>query len=188
MPVNDCGICELINCSRVAGLNESDFKITLIKLLCEIADNTAGGGGGSAVATIEYFICDNGTQKIVQICYDGCSVISVTFLTLDRVASTAPADWGDVVAGVCGAGAAIAGSATTTYVSATAGGSVTAGAYSATIRNVGDANGTVGGVALFPGEEVSYQAFVDPVTNIFKKLPALGYDATGTTFHVSSVS
>lgn len=69
--------------------------------------------------------------------------------------------------------------------SSTGVGSTTAGRQSVSIANVGIAAGIVGGVSIAPGAVVSYNAYHDPVSNEFKRLAAIAYDATGTTFLIS---
>lgn len=61
----------------------------------------SAGGDGSGVFNFEYFICDNGTQKIVQICGTSCGEYNVNYLAFDRSESTEPADWNLVTAGSC---------------------------------------------------------------------------------------
>jgi len=55
-------------------------------------------------------------------------------------------------------------------------------AYSFSIANVGNANGTALGATLAPGEVVNFDAGV--LNNVFA---TVSYDATGTTFLITSV-
>jgi len=63
------------------------------------------GGDGpitiNGVFNFEYFICDNGTPKIVQVCGQSCGDYNLNYLALDRQESTEPADWNLVTAGAC---------------------------------------------------------------------------------------
>lgn len=73
-----------------------------------------GGGGGDTITAFEYPICDNGTQKIVHVCINNCSEVSVSFLALDRSVSTEPSDWNVVEYGTCGSGGLPENAATAT--------------------------------------------------------------------------
>lgn len=55
----------------------------------------------NGVFNFEYFICDDGVQKIVQICGTSCGAYNVNYLAFDRSESTEPADWNLVTAGSC---------------------------------------------------------------------------------------
>lgn len=74
-----------------------------------------------------------------------------------------------------------AGSTTLTRTSTATSGTVAAGAYSVTIANVGGSDGTVLTVAIKPGQTLNFNAVADNAAQIFKKLPAIAYDGTGTT-------
>lgn len=50
---------------------------------------------------VEYPICDNGTQKLAQITFVNGVATSVTYLLLNRTASTTPADFTLVTYGIC---------------------------------------------------------------------------------------
>lgn len=60
----------------------------------------------------------------------------------------------------------------------------TAGLASVSIANIGDADGTVDGETLEPGEVVSFNSYEDPVNRVFNRIPAISFDATGTTFRI----
>lgn len=64
-------------------------------------------------------------------------------------------------------------------------GNTTAGIQRLSVFNSGGANGTFNGITLFPGTGREYEAYLDPVTNEFKRIAAMAYDATGTTFDIS---
>lgn len=66
-----------------------------------IADLVACGSGAASTSLLEYIICDNKVNKIVQIPVTGATPGSPTYLLLDRTASAAPADWSLVQAGGC---------------------------------------------------------------------------------------
>jgi hypothetical protein len=65
----------------------------------------------------------------------------------------------------------------------TTAGSIAAGTYSASISNVGTANGTVKATTLKPGETVNFDAGA-----INNTLDAIDYDATGTEFLIIFIS
>lgn len=67
---------------------------------------TGGGSSGNPLALVEYFICDDGVQKIVSICGTACDTLTVSYLLLDRTTSTEPVDWDAVTAGDCGSSGA----------------------------------------------------------------------------------
>jgi hypothetical protein len=56
---------------------------------------------GGSVSVIEYLICDNGVNKIVQIPVNNGVLGTPVYLLLDRTASTAPTNWSLVQAGGC---------------------------------------------------------------------------------------
>lgn len=60
-----------------------------------------GTGETTSASLLEYLICDNKVNKIVQIPVTGSTPGSPTYLLLDRTASAAPADWSLVQAGGC---------------------------------------------------------------------------------------
>lgn len=78
-----------------------------------------------------------------------------------------------------------AGSASLAYTAVTNSGTVAAGAFGVSIANVGNAAGTVLGTAFPAGAVVEFQAVEDPVNLLLKKLPAIAYNATGTTFNIA---
>lgn len=58
------------------------------------------------------------------------------------------------------------------------------GAHRVSIQNVGEANGTVMGAQLQPGDTFEVTAYADPVTRQFVRVAQVPYDATGTTFRI----
>lgn len=60
-------------------------------------------------------------------------------------------------------------------------GTVAAGAVKAVFENTGAVNVTVNGATLAPGNQLVFEAFFDPVANVFNRLPAIAWDATGVT-------
>lgn len=83
----------------------------------------------------------------------------------------------------------IAVNAAATFIAATAAGATAAGLSSVTVTNVGTTNGTVLGTPLFPGETVTYNAYVDPVTRQFRRLPAITYVGTATAIlHIATMN
>ncbi len=63
--------------------------------------SSGGGGGGGGIGLAEYFICDNGLQKIVSLCGTSCGTVVVSFLLLNRLPTAAPSDWNKVTLGSC---------------------------------------------------------------------------------------
>jgi hypothetical protein len=63
---------------------------------------------------------------------------------------------------------------------AVAAGSVVAGKQSVSFTNTGTANATVQGANMKPGESRSWEAYLDPVTNVYRRLPAIAYSASAT--------
>lgn len=135
---------------------------------------TVGNGVGAAAVNIQ----DGGNSITV----DG----SVGVTNGAGVAAVNIQDGGNsiTVDGIVTQTAATAGTQTETFVASSGAGSVAAGAYSASISNVGVAAATVLGVSVPPGSTVNFAATYDPVTNIYKYLPAIAYDGTGTTLNV----
>lgn len=76
--------------------------------------------------------------------------------------------------------ATTAAAATIARLRAVAAGNVAANKQSATFTNVGTADATVLGVVLVPGETITYTAYLDPVTNIYRRLPVIAYVASAT--------
>ncbi len=64
-------------------------------------------------------------------------------------------------------------------------GSTTANILGWSITNIGNANGTLDGAILAPGQNEFLNAELDPVTGIYKRLPSVSFDATGTAFTLS---
>jgi len=64
-----------------------------ISLLVQCTDITA--------VSTEYLICDNGVQKIVRVCWQGCTPTGVSYFFLDRTVAPVPADFADVLFGAC---------------------------------------------------------------------------------------
>lgn len=64
-------------------------------------------------------------------------------------------------------------------------GSIPAGAASVTIVNTGATAGVVQSIPIAAGETISINAYEDPVARRFYRVPAINYDATGTTFHIT---
>lgn len=80
-----------------------------------------------------------------------------------------------------------AGTATVNTILDVGIGSTTALAQSVAVTNTGGASGTWDGVLVPPGFSVSIEAYLDPVTEVYNRLPSIAYDATGTTFIITEV-
>ena len=79
-------------------------------------------------------------------------------------------------------GGAVSNEATISYVRATGGGTIAAGAVSVRVFNAGLVNGAFVGVVIKPGEMVE---LVVPFVNL--TFPALSYDGTGTELVITAV-
>lgn len=65
MPTKDCGACNQISCGNQR-LSDKDLRLLMARLLCEVADNTAGGGGGGGAAGTEAeLLVDEGDSDTV---------------------------------------------------------------------------------------------------------------------------
>lgn len=73
------------------------------------------------------------------------------------------------------------------YVSSTTG-TVDVGAISVSFLNVGGADAIVLGQALVAGQSLNLDAVIDPVNHVFKTLPSMTYDGTGTTLSITVMS
>jgi hypothetical protein len=80
-------------------------------------------------------------------------------------------------------GVTIGASRVTNIDRPTSTGTIAAGTYSASISNVGNANGDVKGTTLKPGETVNFDAGA-----INNTLDAIDYNATGTEFLIVYIS
>lgn len=79
---------------------------------------------------------------------------------------------------------AASGTASYTFDTVSAAGSTTAGLASLSIKNTGGSAGTIGGETVAAGEVLNFSASWNPVTKTFKYVPAVAYNATGTTFRI----
>lgn len=165
------------------GTDTATVLSQLLALVSKLTTQSALGEDGS----FEYPICDNGVTKFVHICTKGCGVSSVSYYSVDRNTTEAPQNWSLVSAGACGAGAPTAGTAVAAFLEITDASSVAAGKQFARFRNVGISEATVLGTTLRVGEEITFTAYLDPVTSVFKRLPALAYDSSSTVLHITTI-
>jgi hypothetical protein len=84
-------------------------------------------------------------------------------------------------------GASADGLAVLGYTVETTAGSVTAGKQSVSFNNVGVANATVLGTVLKPGKTVEFTGYLDPVDQVYFRLPAIAYNGTGTELAISTI-
>jgi hypothetical protein len=126
-----------------------------------------------------------------EVCWDTGVTSGMAFAVFDPVAGTT--SFIDQLTGAAVAPANIVACPTwgtaqpaVTRVVSSAAGSVAAGMAGVTITNVGAAAGTVAGVAIAAGETVSWNAYSDPVTQNFNRLPAIAYNGTGTTLSIAT--
>ena len=70
----------------------------------------------------------------------------------------------------------------------TGAGSTTANLLSLSVTNVGGAAGIWAGASLPAGFSLSLSQEYDAASNEYKRVPAIAYDATGTTFFISEYS
>lgn len=87
--------------------------------------------------------------------------------------------WG--VAGAGGSGFPVATTRTPNFFITTTSGTLAAGFRSVTISNTGSTSGTVLGIALASGEAVEWDCGLNDT------LAAIAYDATGTTFKITTL-
>lgn len=130
-----------------------------------VTDDTA-----SAVATAVAAAIDGDSEFSASA---NGAVVTVTHTTADDVADGA------------------AGTSTfTTFTVDTNGvapdGSTTAGSWEVSIANVGGADGTVDGVTVPDGATVSFRGYFDEFSRQSKRIDAIPYDATGTTFLIAT--
>ena len=64
-----------------------------------------------------------------------------------------------------------------TYLYTTGAGTITSGVQKWSISNVGDNNAELDGQIFPPDATVTYEAYLDPVTNVYKRLSGLDWDA-----------
>lgn len=192
----------------------------------------------------EYFICDNGIQKLVRVCWENCEPKSMQYFDAGRNETVGPADFNLVKLGDCppskeptytvqpgclrretgervtvflvstiidgnvaltkifgvdgsqlnlvGEDIVYPGACSPDYVNgavsrmvANGAGSIGPGKNSVSIMNVGAANGLVLGNPLLPGDSFHADAYFDYTDNMFKRLPAISYDGSGTTLHIA---
>jgi hypothetical protein len=81
-----------------------------------------------------------------------------------------------------------AANAVVSITTAAGAGATTAGIRSLSIANVGGASGTVDGDTFQAGSTLELTAIWDPVTQTFLKVPAISYDATGTSYRIVEVA
>lgn len=164
-PCDVCGGC------IPANIDQRLFHQMALVALCDIVAAIEGGGGIADNVNIAAYggVATTLGQKLMAasipvVIASDQSAISVT---------EAPATLGAEVVG---------------FTSTSGAGATTASIYSVSIANVGGAAGVLGGVAFEAGGVVNISAVEDPITGVFKKVPAIAYDATGTTFRIVEVS
>lgn len=168
MAFDPCDVCS--GCIP-ANIDDRAFHQMALVALCQIVAAIEGGGGLTEDVNISAYggVATTLGQKLMA------ASIPVVFAS-DQSPLT--------VTGSVVQTPATVGVQTETFVASSGVGSVAAGAYSASISNVGVAAGTVLGVSVPPGATVNFAATYDPVTNIYKYLPAIAYDGTGTILNV----
>lgn len=148
---------------------------------------SGGGGGSSGIGVLEYFICDDGNQKIVRLCGTACGSLTTTYYLLNGTPSTEPESWSLVTAGPC-PDFVTNGVLDVTRLTATGAGNIAGGAYSVSILNTGGATGQVLGEDIVEGQSINLTAIYDNFNNVFKYLPAIDYDGSGTTLSITVVA
>lgn len=154
---------------------------------------TVGACDGSGSATDAYAfqfdrLCDDGTPfyRIALFTNNTTTPTSVTDLELDL--STAYTVAGTVTAGPC----AESTTTTLTRVNSSATGTVASGTLSFEICNEGTSTGTVtvGGTTsnLIPASCWSYSAVFNEASRQYRVTPAVTFDASGTTFTVTTAN
>ena len=84
-------------------------------------------------------------------------------------------------AGNCAASTVTVGAAVAGILNTIVNGSVPAGKQSISFTNIGTSTATVGGQNLPAGATVSWEAYLDPVANQYKRLPIIIYAANATS-------
>ena len=64
-------------------------------------------------------------------------------------------------------------------------GVIEAGANFASVVNAGSEPGVLLGAPFAVGASITFQAYADPATQTFHRLPEIDFDATGTVFHIA---
>jgi hypothetical protein len=65
---------------------------------------------------------------------------------------------------------------------------ISAGFQSLTLKNTGNVDITVKGVKMIPGEVITINASLDPVTGEYKKTPAIDYNATAGELKIETLT
>jgi hypothetical protein len=173
----------MVSCCTTAPVNVDK---TILATLQAIAASLSSG-----VDSESQVLCDPSTSAPILVRYRFAFVNGTqTSLVYDAWNQDGTLYTGSVSALVsCAEGATwTAGNLTVTRLSATGAGSIPINSYSASIVNVGGASGLVEGVALAATQSLNLTSVEDPVTKVFKKLPAISYDGTGTTLSITYLS
>ena len=86
-----------------------------------------------------------------------------------------------------GGGASAEADVTPTFISTTGAASTAAGLFEVSIANTGAATGLVAGVILPIGATITYRGYYDEFSTTMNRIAAIAYDATGTTFLITTI-
>lgn len=78
----------------------------------------------------------------------------------------------------------IVGVSTISNISTSANGTIPAGKQSVTFAGISGTSMTVNGVEILPGEQRTWNAYLDSITGIYRKLPEIPYVATGGVLRI----
>lgn len=166
-----------------AAVTLSGGTLTAGPCLGDVVEGTPTASGGNVQVLS---LCDDGTAFYRVVVYnDTTSVLSASSdFELDLSTSYTPS--GTVYSGPCRTTAP----ATLTRMISTGSGTIPLGALSWEICNEGTANGTItiGGTAttLIPGACMQYAGTYNEATRVQRTSPAVPYDATNTSYSVTS--
>lgn len=172
MPINPCDPC---GTCIPGNIDDALFHQMALAALCNILAAIQGGGGGGENVNVASWggVATSLGQKAMAASVPVVIASDQSAVPISGTVTTAPATTGTLA---------------NTFTSTSGAGSTTANIYSVVIVNTGGVAGTLGGLAFAAGEKFTETAILDPVTNVFKKVPAIAYDATGTTYTIIEVA
>lgn len=200
-----------LNCATSDLPNDDLFKQLMLQAACSIIAGGGGGGGGGGVVAVEScrVITDAGAWGNPGDIINDIRFFNTAVLPPEQVGQIFINETtGETVEGVDGTNSEVcpedalgADCATSLFVKTCAGdaangalvsssvtgaSTVTAGKWSVSIVNVGNANGTVDGQPLLPGETFNATGYITQTGSLTQTmyLPAVTMDGTGTTLRV----
>lgn len=192
MPFDPCNPCGCIP----ANIDDRLFHQMATNLLCGILEAVQGGGGVAENVNVSAWggVATTLGQKAMA------ASVPVVIASDQSPVDTNVAEFGGVATSlgqklkaasipvVIASDQGAAANAVVSITTAAGVGATTAGIRSLSIANVGSASGTVDGDTFQAGSVVELTAIWDPVTQTFLKVPAISYDATGTSYRIVEVA